>query len=332
MQLLNRKIIDITELVVVSGKGGTGKTSIVASFAALAADKVLADGDVDAADLHLVLKPRVRDRGDFSGGYSFRIIGELCTTCGKCLRLCRFGAVVQGERTTIAGGRLFSIDPVSCEGCGVCAYFCPQGAIVSEKSITGEWFVSDTDYGPMVHARLGVAEENSGKLVAHIRQKARETAVKGNLGLVVIDGPPGIGCPVIASVSGCRFALIVAEPTLSGLHDLKRIAGLTRHFKIPTLICINKYDLNRDMSRAIEKWAGGIGLKVLGRIPYDPSVTEAQIAGSSVIEYGDGMAARAISALWQHLWLEIHPAAMKEQTAGDTSFGSGIPENKDLHK
>ncbi len=292
------------ELVIISGKGGTGKTSVTASFAVLAKQAVLADCDVDAADLHLVLKPDIQTRHEFRSGHEAVIREDACNGCGTCLELCRFDAV--RERTTDAGLRCF-IDPVACEGCGLCVRFCPQQAIDFPESVCGEWMVSDTRCGPMVHARLGVAAENSGKLVATVRQEARRLAEEQGRSLVIVDGPPGIGCPVIASLSGASQVLVVTEPTVSGEHDLDRVLKLARHFKIPAAICVNKWDLNPEMTERIEHQSRQAGAQVAGRIRYDRAVTKAQIMEQAVVEI-DAPCAADIRALWQTLGLQEAPA------------------------
>lgn len=291
------------EIVVVSGKGGTGKTSLVASFAALAKEKVLADCDVDAADLHLVLEPKILHRENFSGGKIARILLEKCTSCGRCKEVCRFDAVVQ--KAEPAAGEDFSIDPVACEGCGVCVWTCPEEAVAFEDAINGEWFISETRFGPMVHARLGIAEENSGKLVTLVRNQAKQIAEARELNLVIVDGSPGIGCPVIASITGANLVLVVTEPTLSGKHDMERVAELTRHFGIRTLVCINKWDLYPKISREIEQEAQQHGIKVVGRVRYDNAITRAQIVRSSVVEYTGGAVTEDIKSLWRHVLYEL---------------------------
>lgn len=285
------------ELVIISGKGGTGKTSVTASFAVLAEKAVLADCDVDAADLHLVLKPDVRERHDFRSGHEAVIREADCTGCGVCLDLCRFDAVRRHD--TEAGARCV-IDPVACEGCGLCVRFCPEQAIDFPERLCGEWMVSDTRCGPMVHARLGVAAENSGKLVATVRQEARRIAEEQGRKLVIVDGPPGIGCPVIASLSGAAQVLVVTEPTVSGEHDLARVLKLAAHFGIPAAICVNKWDLNPEMTERIEKQAQTLGATVAGRIRYDRAVTQAQIRERAVVET-DAPCAEDIRALWERL-------------------------------
>lgn len=288
----------IRDLVVISGKGGTGKTSVVASFAALAKNKVLADCDVDAADLHLVLSPQIKHREDFSGGKNASVITEKCIGCGKCVSVCRFGAVSFDGPANDVVGKTYRIDPIGCEGCGVCAYFCPADAVDFSPSVNGELYISETRHGPMVHAKLGIAEENSGKMVTLVRREARRVAEEQDLDMVIVDGSPGIGCPVIASITGASLVLIVTEPTMSGLHDLDRVVDLAHHFGIATAVCINKYDINPEMSEEIETHASKRGIEVLGRIHYDKAVTQAQIAKLSLVEYGGGVAADDMRELW----------------------------------
>ncbi|VAW41695.1 MinD superfamily P-loop ATPase containing an inserted ferredoxin domain [hydrothermal vent metagenome] len=263
------------EIVVLSGKGGTGKTSLTAAFAALAHDFVLCDADVDAADLHLLTAPEIKQRADFKGGSIASINQDKCVSCGRCLELCRFGAVNDD----------FTIDQIACEGCGVCVDLCPEQAIDFPEQVCGQWFISDTRFGPMVHARLGIAEENSGKLVSLIRKKAAEIAQKNNLGLILTDGPPGVGCPVIASIGGAAVIVIVTEPTVSGLHDLRRLVKLAEHFRIPVLLMVNKFDLNLEQTAVIEEYAVARGITILGRIPFAPDFTRAMIQGQNILEY-----------------------------------------------
>ncbi len=299
-----------TELVVISGKGGTGKTSLVASLAVLAGEPVLADCDVDAADLHLVLRPAVERSEPFSGGSQAKVIAGRCTACGKCHEVCRFAAVTFDGPANESQSRTFRVDPIACEGCGVCERFCPAGAIAFEPAVNGEWYVSRTRCGPMVHARLGVAQENSGKLVTLVRNEAKRIADRRRAPLLLVDGSPGIGCPVIASVAGTDLALIVSEPTLSGLHDLERVAALTARFQVETLVCVNKWDLNAEMTERIEARAREGGLAVIGRIRYDRAVTDAQVNGQAVVEHAASGAAEDIRRLWDDLKrrLERHAA------------------------
>lgn len=291
----------VKELVVISGKGGTGKTSIVASFAALAEKVALADCDVDASDLPLVLDPRVLHREPFTGGSRARIRPDYCTACGNCEGICRFDAINLDGPGNGVMEKTFQVDPFACEGCGVCAWFCPEQAIEFKPVVTGEWFISETRFGPMVHARLGIAAENSGKLVSTVRTNARQIAAEHELGLLLIDGSPGIGCPVIASVTGASLALIVSEPTLSGLHDLERVAELTRHFGIPTLVCVNKWDLNPEICERIETSSSQMGLGIAGRVRYDRAMTEAQTVGKAVIEFQHDGCSRDIRAVWERV-------------------------------
>lgn len=286
------------EVVVISGKGGTGKTSIVASFAALAQNAVIADCDVDAADLHLVLAPTLRSRWPFSGGSEARIDADACIGCGVCAERCRFDAI---SASSSPRGIVFAVDPISCEGCGVCEDACPAGAAHLVAAENGQWSISDTRHGPLVHARLGVAQENSGKLVSVVRRQAAALAILEGRDLIITDGPPGIGCPVIAAITGAGLVLLVAEPTLSGLHDMKRVADLAQHFGVSAALCVNKADINPDLTRQLEDEADRRGISVLGRIHYDPEVTRAQVLGISVAEHGDGPAAKDIQSLWGRL-------------------------------
>ena len=285
----------LREIVIISGKGGTGKTSLTASFAVLDGHSAVADCDVDASDLHLLLRPVVRERNEFMSGHQAVIRQDACTRCGVCLEYCRFGAVKKNE-----GDEMYSIEPFSCEGCGVCVRFCPEKAIDFPERLCGEWMISDTRCGPMVHARLGVAAENSGKLVSLVRREARRIAEEQGLPLVLVDGPPGIGCPVIASVTGASLVLVVSEPTVSGEHDLERVLALTRHFEIPTSICVNKWDINPEMTDRIEEKASLAGAKIAGRIRYDNEFTKAQLLELTVIETSSP-AAGDIREVWEHI-------------------------------
>jgi MinD superfamily P-loop ATPase len=278
------------ELVVLSGKGGTGKTSLVGSFAVLAKNKVLADCDVDAADLHLLLAPAVRETHEFASGQVAAIDRDRCTECGLCADHCRFDAIHD-----------FTVDPLACEGCGFCARVCPVGAVTMTGRLAGQWYVSDTAYGPLVHARLGIGEENSGKLVTTVRNAARAVAERDGADLIISDGPPGIGCPVISSLSGADLALLVTEPTLSGIHDLERVLGVCRHFQVPAAVCINKYDISEDNSRRIEGYCRAGGIPVAGRLPYDDAVTAALARGVPLVSDRRNGIARDIENLWDGL-------------------------------
>ena len=280
------------ELIVISGKGGTGKTSLLAAFASLAKGMVLCDADVDAADLHLIMDPKIVERHDFESGHTAVINPDTCTQCGLCRELCKWNAV----------SKAFVVDPIACEGCGVCYYFCPEKAIDFPLDTCGEWFLSDTRFGPMAHARLGIAEENSGKLVSLIRQQGKLLAGKKDLELLLTDGPPGIGCPVIASLGGATAALIVTEPTVSGKHDMERVAELAGFFRVPAMVCVNKYDLNPGMGQAIEAYAKEKNITVMDRIPFDSNFTKAMVQGRSIIEYDPCSAgAVAVKKIWEDL-------------------------------
>jgi MinD superfamily P-loop ATPase len=284
----------MSEIIVVSGKGGTGKTSLTAAFAHLAADAVVCDLDVDAPDLHLILQPEIDVRENFFSGHEAVIDPAACDGCGMCAEVCRFGAV----KGSMAGYR---IDPVKCEGCKVCVHFCPAGAIRFPERHCGEWFLSRTRFGPMVHARLFPGAENSGRLVALLRGKARELAERSGRTLILSDGAPGIGCPVISSLSGTDFAVLVTEPTPSGLHDLERVAGLCRHFQIPTGVIVNKADLNLENTEGIQRWCGKARSEFLAALPYDPAVTEAMVRRQAVTEFrADGLPAD-IRRVWDRV-------------------------------
>jgi MinD superfamily P-loop ATPase len=283
------------ELVIISGKGGTGKTSIAACFAALAKKTVISDCDVDAADLHLILDPQIKARGDFSGGVAAEIKQGQCTGCGKCKEACRFLAIREEE---INNQSLFSIDQFACEGCGVCYLVCEDKAVSIEDAVNGEWFVSETRFGPMSHAKLGIAEENSGRLVTLVRNKEAQLAQEVGINEAIIDGSPGTGCPVIASLTGSTYALVVTEPTVSGIHDLDRILKVTRHFRIPSGIVVNKYDLNMEMTEKIKLLSQHCHADFIGIIPYDKKITEAQLSKLSVVEYTQAPITESIKNIW----------------------------------
>ncbi|MDY0094708.1 MAG: ATP-binding protein [Candidatus Vecturithrix sp.] len=283
--------MDMKELVIISGKGGTGKTSLTASFAALAKNAVLADCDVDAADLHLLLHPIVRHQELFRSGRTAVIDADVCIQCGKCRELCRFDAIDE----------TFTVNSFACEGCAVCAHFCPVNAIAMQENVCGEWYVSDTHYGPMVHARLGIAEENSGKLVSLVRQQAQRLAKEQQKSLILIDGPPGIGCPVISSISGANMVLAVTEPTVSGLHDLQRVAELTAHFNIPTGVCVNKATINPEITCEIQRYCATDNLRFLGEIPFDRVLVDALLHQQPVVEYSHGDTVLAIRRIWERM-------------------------------
>lgn len=284
------------QIVIISGKGGTGKTVLTASLASLAKNKVMVDCDVDAADLHLLLHPVVKDRFEFRSGQTARIERTRCGECGECIAMCRFDAI----------GKDFDIDPVSCEGCGLCKHICGYDAIIMEENISGEWFISDTRYGPFVHARLGIAEDNSGKLVSRIRQAAKEIAEKEKKSYILIDGPPGIGCPVIASITDTDLALIVTEPTLSGIHDMLRIIDTTGHFQIPVKVVINKYDLNQENAQKINDMCESRNIEIVGRIPFSAKVPRSLVHAVPFVEYTEDEVTEEIISIWNKMESIIH--------------------------
>jgi len=298
------------QITVISGKGGTGKTVITASFAALAKDKVMADCDVDASDLHLLLHPRIKETHQFKGGMKAILNEEKCTDCGKCIEVCRFDAIrekkEQGSKVKGAEGQgIVIIDSVACEGCQVCALVCPVEAIQMEENVSGEWYISETKYGPMVHAKLGIAEENSGKLVTEVRKNAKKIAGKNDLELILVDGPPGIGCPVIASITGVDLVVIVTEPTFSAISDLERVLSLTQHFKIQSTVLINKYDINLENTKKVEDFCRQEDIEMVGKLPFDNTFTQAMVEGKTIIEYGDSNLVKEIENLWQRISTRI---------------------------
>jgi MinD superfamily P-loop ATPase len=291
------------ELLVISGKGGTGKTTMVGAFAGLAndtpltKDTVLVDCDVDAADLHLILKPSITEKKEFFGLKKANLDPAKCNNCGACAGVCRFGAIASHDG-------IVKIESISCEGCKVCYRVCPNQAISMEDVIAGHWFISDTPYGPMVHARLGIAEENSGKLVMEVRREAKRIAEILGSRLIISDGPPGIGCPVISSMSGVDLALIVTEPTIAGVHDMERLHSLADGFDVEVVVCINKHDLDYHVSAGIEEFCYTHGIDIVGRVPFDEEVVKALARGEPIISPGStcreskSPAARATEQVW----------------------------------
>ena len=289
------------ELVVLSGKGGTGKTSLVGALAALVPDKVLCDADVDAADLHLLLLPEIRERYDFYSGHKALIDPDRCVQCGECLEWCRFGAISES----------FTINPLLCEGCGVCWALCPVQAVDFPDNLCGEWYISETRFGPMVHARLGIAEENSGKLVTQVRQEARRLAEEQGLSWILTDGPPGIGCPVISSLGDATAVLIITEPSVAGHHDLERVAALAEHFGLPVLVLVNKADLHWETARKIAEFCRERGYGFLGHLPFEPDFTRAQVEGKTIIEYDNKELQAVLREVWEQLQSEIQKRQLK---------------------
>jgi MinD superfamily P-loop ATPase len=292
----------VKQLVILSGKGGTGKTTVAAALAHLASQEaslVLVDADVDAANLELVLSPQVQEEHAFFSSKVALVDPELCTACGTCEEVCRFDAVVAPNEES--GCDAYSIDPVACEGCAVCHYQCPADAISMEEPQDGLWFRSDTPFGPLIHAHLLAGQENSGKLVSEVREQARKVASTGGQEYIIIDGPPGIGCAVIASATGTDLVLVITEPTVSGLHDLERVLGVTQHFNIPAVVCINKYDINPEKAQEISDYCAQRAIEVVGLIPFDTVVTKAMVQGKPVTAYEDGQVSEALRKVWKRV-------------------------------
>ncbi len=282
------------EILVISGKGGTGKTSLTAAFAHLAETPMSCDLDVVPPDLQLLLKPDRRETRVFYSGFEAVIDPERCSSCDTCRQMCRFDAVRAGDPCP-------TIDPLKCEGCKVCVTFCPAEAISFTPKHCGTWYVSDTRFGPMVHAQLFPAEENSGRLVAVLRQKAKALAETQGRQLILSDGPPGIGCPVISALSGVRLAVVVTEPTPSGLHDMGRITELCDHFKIPVAVIINKWDLNEPMSSRIQDVCRQKGFAVVARLPHNSDFIHAMVQEQTITEFSNGDTVRRIHAAWEKI-------------------------------
>ena len=282
------------QIAIISGKGGTGKTTVTASFAVLEENKIIADCDVDAADLHLLVTPSVTKKTDFYSGKTAVIDHALCVKCGKCEAVCRFNAIHDVE-----------IDPIACEGCSFCSHICPQKAITMEDNLSGEWYVSSTKYGTLVHAKLKAGEENSGKLVEKVREASKDIAEQDGKELIIIDGPPGLGCPVISSITGVDAVVIITEPTVAGVHDLKRVSELSQHFGIKTFVCINKWDVNRKKSVDIESFCDKKHISLLGKIPFDKTVVNALIQGEIIVNYCDNGISTEIKKIWAALKSQI---------------------------
>lgn len=290
------------EIAVLSGKGGTGKTSLTAAFASMLDRPVLVDCDVDASNLHMLLNPAIQERHEFIGGAKARIDAASCTKCGLCAEACRF------ESIQMDGGA--RVNPLRCEGCGVCESVCTAGAVFLEPHLCADWFISTTQIGPMVHARLHPGEENSGRLVSILRKSARELAARQGARWILMDGPPGTGCPVISSLTGADYALLVTEPTLSGFEDLKRVAAVAGHFGIPTGIVVNKADINHAIAIRIEEYANATGSDVLGRVDYDPAFTLAQLEGLPVHAVGTPELRLSLLTVWNN----AEQAILKERS------------------
>jgi MinD superfamily P-loop ATPase len=284
----------VKQIVIISGKGGTGKTVLTGAFAALAENKIIVDCDVDAANLHLLLNPTIKERHVFKSGFTASIDQKKCAHCLKCMKACRFDAIDDN----------LVIDPISCEGCGLCYHLCPTKAIELKENTSGEWFVSDTKFGIFVYAKLGIAEENSGKLVSLIRKQTQLIALEQNRDLIIIDGAPGIGCPVIACISNVDYAVIVTEPTLSGLHDAKRVIKVAQHFNVPIKLIINKYDLNEDMTKTITQYCDNNNISVIGKIEFNSTIVESVVNAQTIMECSDSKLngiKKEIKNIWQRL-------------------------------
>ncbi len=291
------------QITVISGKGGTGKTTMTSSFATLARNAVIADCDVDAADMHLLLSPDIIGKHDFYGLKVAYIDKELCTDCGECVASCRFNAIDIHN----------VVDTYKCEGCAVCEYVCPENAVSMLDKKAGEYYYSDTRSGPMVHAKLGIGEEASGKLVSCVRELAGRIADEQGKDLVIIDGPPGTGCSVIAAITGVDLVLVVTEPTVSGVHDLERVVDVARHFNIPAMVCINKCDINMELSDSISEYCRAEGIPVAGMLPYDRCPVDAMVEGKSVVEYSDGDLSSGIRSVWEKVISQLQDENMPEE-------------------
>ena len=288
------------QLVVLSGKGGTGKTTVTAALAHLAnqdLSPVLADADVDASNLELVLNPKQLERHDFASGLLASIDPEVCIGCGECETACRFDAIVPGVA--------YQVDAIACEGCAACSYRCPVGAITMEEPVTGQWFLSNTPFGPLYHAHLFAGGENSGKLVTLVKQQARLRALDDGRPLVLVDGPPGIGCPVISASSGASLALLVVEPTYAGVHDLARVLQMTRHFGVPATVVINKADLSTKRTEEIERFCQQEEITIAARLPFDTVVTEAMVHGDPVTVYTENPVSQALRQAWRRIRIQL---------------------------
>lgn len=290
------------QLVILSGKAGTGKTTVAAALAHLASEEmpiarvsaVMADADVDAANLELLLSPEVQETHDFIGGKLAIIDPDACTACGICAEVCRFEAIISGDDA-------YRVDDIACEGCASCFCQCPTEAIRVEQQTARRWFRSGTRLGPLFHAHLFAAQENSGKLVTLVKQLARLLTLDEGRELLIVDGPPGTGCPVIAASTGADPAPLVVEPTISGIHDLERILATTTHFGISALVCINKADINPSRADEISAFCAAQGIALVGQVPYDTVVTEAMARGRPMTEYDDGPVSRELKRVWERV-------------------------------
>ncbi|KAA0007242.1 MAG: (4Fe-4S)-binding protein [Thermoplasmata archaeon] len=281
------------QIAIASGKGGVGKTSIAASFASFA-KAVFADCDVDASNLPIIFKPEIIKKEDFYGMDVASVDESKCIKCMECYNACRFDAITEE----------IEIIEEKCEGCGVCEYVCPVDAIEMVPRKSGEVYVSKSRFGWIVHAELKAGEETSGKLVSVVRQKAMEVAKENGYDLIIIDSSAGIGCPVIASITGVNLVVIVVEPTMAAIHDMKRIMNVANHFKVPYVVCINKYDLNEEKAKEIEEFCKENGIEIVGKIPYNKAFTKAIVNGKSIVEYDEGLA-EIMKKIWENVERKI---------------------------
>lgn len=286
------------QLIILSGKGGTGKTSLTGALSHLIAQDtsihapVFVDADVDAANLELLLNPEKVEKHDFSGGEIAHVTHNLCINCGQCKETCRFDAIHAGDHH-------YSVDPISCEGCGACVLVCPVNAIKMEPETNGEWYRSNSDYGSVFHARLFPGQENSGKLIERLKTNASKAANEAQSDLMLVDGPPGIGCPVISTITGADIAVIVTEPSVSGVHDMKRAYATLDHFSVPTLVCINKYDLNLDETGKIEQFCQENEIPIIGKLPFDAEITTAMVNAKPITAFNPrSTTSLEICAIW----------------------------------
>lgn len=284
------------EITILSGKGGTGKTSITAALGSLAKNAVFCDNDVDAADLHLIFQPEIKEENTFFSGWKMRILSDKCTHCNSCVAYCRFNAI------HFNGNGDMVINPFQCEGCRLCERICPEKAIISEKNNSNHWYVSATRFGTLVHAKMVAGEENSGKLVTQIRKRAKEAATEANNKFIINDGPPGIGCTAIASLSGTDIALVVLEPTKSGLHDARRLVELIQSFEIEAMAVINKYDVSIEVALRLEKFLKTRSIPVIAKLPFDTEMVNAMTEGKTILEYNPQS---GISQMIKNIWKEI---------------------------
>ena len=293
------------EVVIISGKGGTGKTCLTAAFAHLAVNQVICDLDVDAPDLHLLLQPQNLTTHEFVSGHT-AVITRRCDRCQQCIDVCHFDAIRSQEPHPV-------IDPIKCEGCKVCVALCPLDAIDFPQTQCGQWHLAETRFGPMVHARLFPGEENSGRLVTLLKNKAKALAKEQNLDLILADGPPGIGCPVISSLAGANLAVVVSEPTPSGIHDLKRVIDLCDHFQLPAGVIVNKWDLNRDLAQDIKHFCRQKEIPILGELPHDPAFVEAMVIGRTITEYQPNGVGECIRQIWSTIETLSEPAKKQDR-------------------